>query len=118
MDTKFTKWSNFVREAWLIKEKWNKRSYLKPPMNADARRCSAPLIGVDRRPSAVPYPRRYEVCSLCIGAGLDYSVSMKSSLKPDGEAIMKWNPSGPPHFRLSCFMTARMRAGLSFGPET
>jgi len=28
---------------------------LKPPMNADARRCSAPLIGVDRRPSAVPY---------------------------------------------------------------
>jgi hypothetical protein len=53
-----------------------------------------------------------------MGAGLDYSVSMKSSLKPDGEAIMKWNPSGPPHFRLSCFMTARMRAGLSFGPET
>src|SRR5436309_11196733 len=49
--TKFTKWSNFVREAWLIKEKWNKRSCLKPPMNADARRCSAPLIGVDRRPS-------------------------------------------------------------------
>src|SRR5213596_4073799 len=66
VDTKFTKWSNFVREAWLIKEKWNKRSCLKPPMNADARRCSAPLIGVDRRPSAVPYPRRYEVCSLCI----------------------------------------------------
>src|SRR6266581_3244844 len=49
VDTKFTKWSNFVREAWLIKEKWNKRSCLKPPMNADARRCSAPLIGVDRR---------------------------------------------------------------------
>src|SRR5438552_1659542 len=47
--TKFTKWSNFVREAWLIKEKWNKRSCLKPPMNADARRCSAPLIGVHRR---------------------------------------------------------------------
>ena len=66
VDTKFTKWSNFVREAWLIKEKWNKRSCLKPPMNADARRCSAPLIGVDRRPSAVPHPRRYEVCSLCI----------------------------------------------------
>src|SRR6266508_2475406 len=43
------KWSNFVREAWLIKEKWNKRSCLKPPMNADARRCSAPLIGVHRR---------------------------------------------------------------------
>ena len=52
----------FVREAWLIKEKWNKRSCLKPPMNADARRCSAPLIGVH----AVPYPRRYEVCSLSI----------------------------------------------------
>src|SRR5437016_6661933 len=66
--TKFTKWSNFVREAWLIKEKWNKRSCLKPPMNADARRCSAPLIGVDRRPSAVPYPRRYEVCSLFIAS--------------------------------------------------
>src|SRR5438093_9509304 len=66
VDTKFTKWSNFVREAWLIKEKWNKRSCLKPPMNADARRCSAPLIGVDRRASAVPYPRRYEVCSLGI----------------------------------------------------
>src|SRR5436190_21230868 len=68
VDTKFTKWSNFVREAWLIKEKWNKRSCLKPPMNADARRCSAPLIGVDRRASAVPYPRRYEVCSLCVGS--------------------------------------------------
>src|SRR5881396_3625802 len=49
VDTKFTKWSNFVREAWFIKEKWNKRSCLKPPMNADARRCSAPLIGVHRR---------------------------------------------------------------------
>src|SRR5947199_4752462 len=49
LQTKFTKWSNFVREAWLIKEKWNKRSCLKPPMNADARRCSAPLIGVHRR---------------------------------------------------------------------
>src|SRR5437867_2818766 len=49
-----------------MKEKWNKRSCLKPPMNADARRCSAPLIGVDRRASAVPYPRRYEVCSLLI----------------------------------------------------
>ena len=59
--TKFTKWSNFVREAWLIKEKWNKRSCLKPPMNADARRCSVRLIGVHRRASAVPYPRRYEV---------------------------------------------------------
>jgi len=23
--TKFTNWSNFVGEAWLIKEKWNKR---------------------------------------------------------------------------------------------
>src|SRR2546429_9648225 len=53
VDTKFTKWSNFVREAWLIKEKWNKRSCLTPPMNADARRCSAPLIGVNRRASAV-----------------------------------------------------------------
>src|SRR5438034_3777005 len=61
---KVHKWSNFVREAWLIKERWNKRSCLKPPMNADARRCSAPLIGVDRRASAAPYPRRYEVCSL------------------------------------------------------
>src|SRR5947208_12233893 len=30
-------------------------------MHADVRR---PLIGVDRRASAVPYPRRYEVCSL------------------------------------------------------
>src|SRR5437773_5949555 len=49
VDTKFTKWSNFVREAWLIEEKWNKRSCLKPPMHADARRCSAPLIGVHRR---------------------------------------------------------------------
>src|SRR2546429_7612780 len=58
VDTKFTKWSNFVREAWLIKEKWNKRSCLKPPMNADARRCSAPLIGVDRRPSAGSLPPR------------------------------------------------------------
>src|SRR6266536_3607960 len=36
-----------------------KRSCLKPPMNADARRCSAPLIGVHRRASAVPYLRRY-----------------------------------------------------------
>src|SRR5213594_2926519 len=61
---KFTNWSNFVREAWLIKEKWNKRSCLKPPMNAGARRCSTPLIGVNRRASAVPYPRRYEGCSL------------------------------------------------------
>src|SRR5881275_2482914 len=58
LDTKFTKWSNFVREAWLIKEKWNKRSCLKPPMNADARRCSTPLIGVNRRASAVPYRMR------------------------------------------------------------
>src|SRR5437762_12833956 len=49
VDTKFTKWSNFVREAWLIKEKWNKRSCLEPPMNADARRCSVRLIGVHRR---------------------------------------------------------------------
>src|SRR5437867_12284391 len=70
VDTKFTNRSNFVREAWLIKEKWNKRSCLKPPMNADARRCSAPLIGVDRRPSAVPYPRRYEVCSLSPASAL------------------------------------------------
>ena len=31
---------------------------------ADARGCSAPLTGVNRRASAVPYPRRYEVCSL------------------------------------------------------
>src|SRR5437667_5093413 len=69
VDTKFTKWSNFVREAWLMKEKWNKRSCLKPPMNADARRCSAPLIGVDRRASAGPYPRRNEVCSLVQLAG-------------------------------------------------
>src|SRR5437764_13847700 len=50
----------------MIKEKWNKRSCL----NADARRCSAPLIGVDRRASAVPYPRRYEVCSLSIARTL------------------------------------------------
>jgi len=69
VDTKFTKWSNFVREAWLIKEKWNKRSCLKPPMNADARRCSAPLIGVDRRSSAVPYPRRYEVARYVLAQG-------------------------------------------------
>src|SRR5205823_14657295 len=68
VDTKLKKWSNFVREAWLIKEKWNKRSCLKPPMNADARRCSAPLIGVDRRPSAVPYPRRYEAHSLSLAS--------------------------------------------------
>src|SRR2546429_7132986 len=66
VDTKFTKWSNFVREAWLIKEKWNKRSCLKPPMNADARRCSAPLIGVDRRPSAVSHPPRGEGPSLLL----------------------------------------------------
>jgi len=53
---KFTNWSNFVREAWLIKEKWNKRSCLKPPMNADAHRRSAPLIGVHRRfPTAQPF---------------------------------------------------------------
>ena len=39
----------------------DKRSCLKPPMNADARRCSAPLIGVNRRASAVPCPRQYEV---------------------------------------------------------
>src|SRR5438046_2394836 len=30
-------------------------------MNADARRCSVRLIGVNRRASAVRYPRRYEV---------------------------------------------------------
>src|SRR6266496_3859765 len=75
--TKFTKWSNFVREAWLIKEKWNKRSCLKPPMNADARRCSATLIGVDRRASAVPYPRRYEVCSLVQLAGQEVHEMVK-----------------------------------------
>src|SRR5439155_6253026 len=51
----------------MIKEKWNKRSCLKPAMNADARRCSAPLIGVNRRASAVPCAGRYEVCSLWIG---------------------------------------------------
>src|SRR5213592_4925763 len=39
-------------------------------MNADARRCSAPLIGVDWRPLAVPYPRRYEVCSLSLACAL------------------------------------------------
>src|SRR5436190_10471428 len=83
---------------------------------ADERGCTPMFSAAHRRGSASIGGMR--VCSLCIGAGLDYSVSMKSSLKPDGEAIMKWNPSGPPHFRLSCFMTARMRAGLSFGPET
>src|SRR5437867_1892498 len=77
VDTKFTNRSNFVREAWLIKEKWNKRSCLKPPMNADARRCSAPLIGVDRRASAVPYPRRYEVCSLVQLAGQEVHKMVK-----------------------------------------
>src|SRR5437764_15237792 len=89
VDTKFTKWSNFVREAWLIKEKWNKRSCLKPPMNADARRCSAPLIGVDRRASAVPYPRRYEVCSLGI-ADCGFRIA---DLRRDGflkSAIRNW----------------------------
>ena len=35
-------------------------------MNADARGRSAPLIGVHRRASAVPYPRRYEARSLDI----------------------------------------------------
>src|SRR6266516_4656457 len=39
-------------------------------MNADARRCSAPLTGVNRRASAVPYPRRYEVCSLLVAAAV------------------------------------------------
>ena len=68
MVAKFTNWSNFVREAWLIKEKWNKPSCLKPPMNADARRCSVRLIGVNRRASAVPYPRRYEAHSLLIAS--------------------------------------------------
>src|SRR6266498_1630630 len=49
----------------------------------------------------------------------DYSSwSMKPPGKPDGDAITKWNPSGPPHLRLSFFMTDRMRAGVSFGPET
>jgi hypothetical protein len=49
----------------------------------------------------------------------DYSSrSMISPVKPDGEAIMKWNPSGPPHLRLSFSMIDRMWAGLSFGPET
>src|SRR6266496_4070769 len=33
-------------------------------MNADARRCPAPDIGVHPRSSAVPCPRWYEVCSL------------------------------------------------------
>src|SRR5213596_27685 len=86
VDTKFTKWSNFVREAWLIKEKWNKRSCLKPPMNADARRCSAPLIGVDRRASAVPYPRRYEVCSLGI-ADCGFTSSTVSKVRNSKLAI-------------------------------
>ena len=36
-------------------------------MNADARRCSVRLIGVNRRVSAVPYPRRYEGPSLSLG---------------------------------------------------
>src|SRR5213593_1275833 len=76
---KFTNWSNFVREVWLIKEKWNKRSCLKPPMNADARRCSTPLIGVNRRASAVPYPRRYEVCSLLIAS--DPHTAQSASLR-------------------------------------
>src|SRR5205814_1309926 len=55
---------NRFREGWLIKENWNKRSWLKPPMNADARGCPAPLIGVNRRASAVAYPRRYEAPSI------------------------------------------------------
>src|SRR5947199_5367637 len=77
VDTKFTKWSNFVREAWLIKEKWNKRSCLKPPMNADARRCSTPLIGVNRRASAVPYPRRYEVARYVLLVRTKFTIRFK-----------------------------------------
>jgi hypothetical protein len=44
----------------------NKGSCLKPPMNADARRCSAPLIGVNWRASAVPQPRRYVAPTIII----------------------------------------------------
>ena len=76
-----------------MKEKWNKRSCLKPPMNADARRCSAPLIGVDRRASAVPYPRRYEVCSLLI-ASYVIPPSQSRARRPCHDGFVAW-PSRP-----------------------
>ena len=47
MDTKFTKWSNFVREAWLIKEKWNKLFE-----TADERGCTPMFGAAHRRGSA------------------------------------------------------------------
>src|SRR5207247_4945520 len=65
---RFTNWSNFAREAWLIKEKSNKRSCLKPPIDADERGCSLPFIGANRGESAVPYPRRYEASSLRVAS--------------------------------------------------
>src|SRR5439155_676340 len=65
----------------------------KPPMNADARRCSAPLIGVDRRASAVPYPRRYEVCSLLI-ASYVIPRSQSRARRPCHDGFVAW-PSRP-----------------------
>src|SRR5881392_1243816 len=63
---KVHKMVKFRPRGMVDKREMEQAQLLKPPMNADARRCSAPLIGVDRRASAVPYPRRYEVCSLGI----------------------------------------------------
>src|SRR5438046_8611645 len=74
----------FRPRGMVDKREWNKRSCLKPPMNADARRCSAPLIGVDRRASAVPYPRRYEVCSLLLAPLGGHKVHKMVKFRPRG----------------------------------
>src|SRR6266704_6853508 len=59
-----TNWSNFVREAWLIDKREMEQAQLFE--TADERGCT-PMFGAGhRRASAVPYPRRYEVCSLFI----------------------------------------------------
>jgi len=50
---KFTNWSNFVREAWLLikekREKWNKRSCFE---TSDERGCTPMFGAAHRRESA------------------------------------------------------------------
>ena len=56
---KFTNWSNFVREAWLIDKREMEQAQLLG--TADERGCTPMFGAAHRRASAVPYPRRYEV---------------------------------------------------------
>src|SRR5213083_959933 len=63
---KFTNWSNFVREAWLIDKREMEQAQLFG--TADERGCTPMFGAAHRRASAVSYPRRYEVCSLFIAS--------------------------------------------------